>query len=97
GISFLVDKMATKEVVVYMLQSNSVGGLCWNHTHLINSTLHNYQSALNIMDALKTGKIQLVKEVTVVGAHAFREDDVYLILSVHTCRVQNSNINCYGT
>ncbi|KIL00868.1 hypothetical protein PAXRUDRAFT_29492 [Paxillus rubicundulus Ve08.2h10] len=55
-------------------QSNSIGGLCWNYTHLINSMLHKYQSALNIVDALKTGKIHLAKEVTIVSAHVFRED-----------------------
>ncbi|KIK79036.1 hypothetical protein PAXRUDRAFT_162385, partial [Paxillus rubicundulus Ve08.2h10] len=90
GISFLIDETATEEVAVDMSQSNYIGSLCWNHTHLIDSTLHNYQLALNIVDALKTGKIHLAKEVTIVGAHVFGEDGVYPALAAPTCKAEDA-------
>ncbi|KAG2034368.1 hypothetical protein BDR03DRAFT_1013426 [Suillus americanus] len=82
GMSFLIDETVLKEATGYLSQSNSIGGLCWTHSHLINTTLNNYQSALGVVDMLKSGKVHLGKELTVAGAHMFGEDGIYPILAV---------------
>ncbi|KAG2132414.1 hypothetical protein DEU56DRAFT_739455, partial [Suillus clintonianus] len=86
GVSFVVDETALEEAAVYLPQSNSIGGLCWTHSHCVDSTLNNYHSALNIAEALKAGDVHLGKEVLVVGAHLFNEDGVYPILAAPTCK-----------
>ncbi|KIJ59298.1 hypothetical protein HYDPIDRAFT_60297, partial [Hydnomerulius pinastri MD-312] len=90
GVSILIDETALEEAAVYLNQSNCVGGLCWNHSHLIDPVLHNYQSALNIADALKSGKVHLGKEMTVAGVHVFGEDGVYPLIAAPTCKTEEA-------
>ncbi|KAG2757841.1 hypothetical protein P692DRAFT_20867349 [Suillus brevipes Sb2] len=89
GVSFLIDETALEEAAGYLPQSNSIGGLCWTHSHLVDTTLNNYQSALGVADALKSGKVHLGKELTVAGAHVFGEDGIYPILAAPTCKSEN--------
>ncbi|KIK80980.1 hypothetical protein PAXRUDRAFT_157198, partial [Paxillus rubicundulus Ve08.2h10] len=81
GVSFLVDETAMEKAVVYMSNSNHVGGLCWLHSHNIDTTLNTYQAALNIANALKNDRVHLAREIMVVGAHFFGEDHVYPLLT----------------
>ena len=90
GVSLLIDETALEEAAVHLPKANSVGGLCWTHSHLINPTLYNYQSTVDIATALKSGKIYLGKEVTVIGAHIFGEDGLYSILTVLTCKSEDA-------
>ncbi|KAG2131051.1 hypothetical protein DEU56DRAFT_757676 [Suillus clintonianus] len=89
GMSFLIDETALEEAAGYLPQSNSIGGLCWTHSHLVDTTLNNYQSALGVADALKSGKVHLSKELTVASAHVFGEDGIYPILAAPTCKSEN--------
>ncbi|KAF8834452.1 hypothetical protein BDN67DRAFT_1016494 [Paxillus ammoniavirescens] len=46
GVSFLIDKTAMEEEAIYLPHFNSVAGLCWTHSHFIDTTLNTYKSAL---------------------------------------------------
>ncbi|KAG1747472.1 hypothetical protein EDB19DRAFT_1905611 [Suillus lakei] len=89
GVSFLIDEMVLEEVAGYLPQSNSIGGLCWTHSHLVDTTLNNYQSALGVANVLKSGKVHLGKELTVASTHEFGEDGIYPILAAPTCKSKN--------
>ncbi|KAG1812032.1 hypothetical protein EV424DRAFT_1327201, partial [Suillus variegatus] len=90
GVSFLVDETALEEAAVFLSQSNSIGGLCWTHSPLVDVALNNYHSALNISHVLTAGRVHLGKEVSVVGAHLFGEDVFYPILAALTCKSESS-------
>jgi len=90
GVSLLVDETALEEAAVYLPMANGVSGLCWTHSHLIDPTLYNYQSAINIATSLKASKVHLGKEVTVIGAHIFGEDGLYPILAAPTCKSEDA-------
>ncbi|KIO07202.1 hypothetical protein M404DRAFT_54221, partial [Pisolithus tinctorius Marx 270] len=90
GVSLLIDETALEEAAIYMSDANGVGGLCWLHSHVIDPSLHTYQSALNITHALQEGHVHLAKEVTVVGLHLFGEDTVYPILVAPTCKSEDA-------
>ncbi|KAG1738589.1 uncharacterized protein EDB91DRAFT_1249111 [Suillus paluster] len=49
-----------------------------------------YQSALGIAEALKSQKVHVGKEVTVVGAHIFGEEGVYPVLAAPTCKSEST-------
>ncbi|KAG1764692.1 hypothetical protein EV702DRAFT_1182567 [Suillus placidus] len=86
GVSLLIDETALEESASYMSDSNSVGGLCWTHSHSIDPTLRTYHSALKLAEALKEGKVHLGRELTVVAAHIFGADGTYPILAAPTCK-----------
>ena len=90
SVSLLIDETALEEAAVYLPLANGVGGLCWTHSHLVDPTLYNYQSAINIATSLKAGKVHLGKEVTVIGAHLFGEDGLYPILAAPTCKSEDA-------
>ena len=90
GVSLLIDETALEEAAVYLPKANGVGGLCWTHSHLIDPTLYNYQSAIHIATSLKSGNVHLGEEVTVVGAHIFSEDGLYPLLAAPTCKSEDA-------
>ncbi|KAG2131071.1 hypothetical protein DEU56DRAFT_740233 [Suillus clintonianus] len=90
GVSMMIDETAQEEAAVYISQLNSVGGLCWMHSNLVDTTLHTYQSALGIAEALKSQKVHVGKEVTVAGAHIFGEEGVYPVLAAPTCKSESA-------
>ncbi|KAG2091941.1 hypothetical protein BD769DRAFT_1679203 [Suillus cothurnatus] len=90
GVSLLIDETALEESVSYMSDSNSVGGLCWMHSHNIDPTLRTYHSALNLAEALKEGKVHLGRELTVIAAHIFGADGTYPILAAPTCKSEGA-------
>ncbi|KIJ12467.1 hypothetical protein PAXINDRAFT_14668 [Paxillus involutus ATCC 200175] len=90
GVSLLIDETAAEEAAVYMPQSNSVGGLCWTHSHRVDPVLRTYDSALRITNALKAETVHLGKEVTVAGAHIVGEDGFYPLLAAPTCKSEDA-------
>ncbi|KAI6145814.1 hypothetical protein BKA82DRAFT_145081, partial [Pisolithus tinctorius] len=89
GVSFVIEKTALKETAVYMPTSNSVGGLCWTHSHQVDLMLNTYKSTL-LANVLKEGTVHLGKEVTVAGVHLFSEDGLYPLLTAPTCKTEES-------
>jgi hypothetical protein len=90
GVRLLTDKVALEEAVVYFPDCNSVGGLCWKHSHTIDASLNTYESAINIAEKLKTGDVHLGKEMTVIVAHCNGEDGVYPLLATPTCKTEHA-------
>jgi hypothetical protein len=90
GVSLLIDETALEESASYMSDSNSVGGLCWTHSHSIDPALRTYHSALNLAEALQEGKVHLGRELTVIAAHIFGADGTYPILAAPTCKSEGA-------
>ncbi|KIK91424.1 hypothetical protein PAXRUDRAFT_34947 [Paxillus rubicundulus Ve08.2h10] len=80
GVSLMIDETAQEEAAVFMPKSNSVAGLCWTHSHGVNTSLNTYQAALNIVSTLKEGSVHLGKEVT---------DGFYPLLAAPTCKTED--------
>ena len=89
GVSILSDEIALEEAVVYFPSENGVGGLCWKHGHNVDPILNTYESAIHIASKLESGHVYIGKEMTVVVAHLFREDETYPIVAAPTCKEEN--------
>ncbi|KAF8834211.1 hypothetical protein BDN67DRAFT_868492, partial [Paxillus ammoniavirescens] len=87
--SFLIDETTTEKTAVYILHSNSIGGLCWTHSHLVDPVLHTYNSALCITADLQSETIHLGKEATVAGARVIGTDSFYPLLAAPTCKSED--------
>ncbi|KAJ7442126.1 hypothetical protein FB451DRAFT_1105911 [Mycena latifolia] len=86
GVSLLIDEVALEERAGHFRHNNSVGGLCWRHSPLVNLCLNSYQAALDIAAAIKSGKVHLGKEMTVVSAFCFGESGTYPIMALPSCK-----------
>ncbi|KAG1763978.1 hypothetical protein EV702DRAFT_1182661 [Suillus placidus] len=90
GVSLMVDEMAIEEMAVHYSQYNKIGGLCWKHTNLVDPVLCTYDSAVRIAQKIYDGDVHLGKEVKVLGAACFGEDELYPILVVPTCKTEDA-------
>ncbi|KAJ7017458.1 hypothetical protein C8F04DRAFT_1215058 [Mycena alexandri] len=86
GVNLMIDEVALEERAVHFRHVNSVGGLCWRHSLVVNLVFSTYQSALDLVKSLKDGKIHFAKEMTVVAASCFGESGTYPILALPTCK-----------
>ncbi|KAF8215121.1 hypothetical protein K438DRAFT_1926718 [Mycena galopus ATCC 62051] len=86
GVNLMVDEVALEERAVHFRHTNSVGGLCWRHSPVVNLVLNTYDAALALAKSLKTGKVHFAKEMTVVAASCFGESGTYPILALPTCK-----------
>ena len=89
GVSLLTDEITLEEAVVYFPSENGVGGLCWKHAHNIDPILNTYEAAIQISSKLESGQVHLGKEMTVIVAHCFGEDETYPILAAATCKAKD--------
>ncbi|KIK35668.1 hypothetical protein CY34DRAFT_95707 [Suillus luteus UH-Slu-Lm8-n1] len=105
GVSLMIDEIALEEMAVHFSKYNQVGGLCWKHSHLVNPILRTYKSTVSIAQKIHSGDIHLGKELTVIGASFFGEDDIYLLLAAPTCKAEDAHdmeqllaraINCWS-
>ncbi|KAG0701125.1 hypothetical protein DFH29DRAFT_1000528 [Suillus ampliporus] len=85
GVSLMVDEMA-----IHYPRYNKIGGLCWKHSSLVDPVLRTYDSAVRIAQKIHDGEVHLGKEVTVIGAVCFGEEELYLILVAPTCKTEDS-------
>ncbi|KAG1893164.1 uncharacterized protein F5891DRAFT_1131378 [Suillus fuscotomentosus] len=60
------------------------------HSHTIEPVLRTYESAVNIAQKLHDGELHLGKELTVIGASCFGEDEIYPILAAPTCKTEDA-------
>ncbi|KAG1749178.1 hypothetical protein EDD22DRAFT_981849 [Suillus occidentalis] len=86
GHSLMMNKIALKERA-----SNAVIGLCHSHLHLIDPTLHMYDSALRIAEKLADGTVHLGKEMSVMAVGAFGDDKIFPIFGAPTCKCEDSD------
>ncbi|KAJ6562675.1 hypothetical protein B0H10DRAFT_1966441 [Mycena sp. CBHHK59/15] len=85
-VSLLIDKVALEERAVHFCHNNSIGGLCWRHSSILNLCLNSYDAAVNISMAIKAGKVHLGKEMTVVTASCFGKSGTYPIMALTSCK-----------
>jgi hypothetical protein len=90
GVSLMIDEIALEEMAVHFSKYNKVGGLCWKHSHLVDPVLRTYESAVNIAQNIHAGQVHLGKELTVIGASFFGEDDIYPLLAAPTCKAEDA-------
>ncbi|KAG2030716.1 hypothetical protein BDR03DRAFT_986894 [Suillus americanus] len=90
GVSLMIDEIALEEMAVHFSKYNKVGGLCWKHSHIVDPVLHTYNSAANITQKIHDGDIHLGKELTVIGASCFGEDEIYPLLAAPTCKTEDA-------
>lgn len=74
---------------MYFPSKNGVGGLCWKHAHIVDPILNTYDSAVQIASKLDSGQVHLEKEMTVIVAHLFGEDETYPLLAAPTCKEED--------
>lgn len=91
GVSLMIDKIALEEMAIHFSKYNQVGGLCWKHSHLVDPVLRTYESAVSIAQKIHSSDIHLGKELTVIGASFFGEDDIYPLLAAPTCKVEDAH------
>ncbi|KAG1847481.1 hypothetical protein C8R48DRAFT_615602, partial [Suillus tomentosus] len=90
GVSLMIDEMAIEEMAVHYSQYNKIGGLCWKHANLVDPVLRTYDSAVRIAHKIHDGDVHLGKEVSVLGAACFGEDELYPILVAPTCKTEDA-------
>ncbi|KAG2139089.1 uncharacterized protein EDB93DRAFT_1298960, partial [Suillus bovinus] len=90
GISLMIGEIALEEMAVHFGKYNKVGGLCLKHSHTIEPVLRTYESAVNIAQKIHNGELHLGKELTVIGASCFGEDEIYPILAAPTCKTEDA-------
>ncbi|KAG1721992.1 hypothetical protein EDD22DRAFT_983034 [Suillus occidentalis] len=90
GVSLMIDEIALEEMAVHFSKYNKVAGLCWKHSHLIDPVLRTYESAVTIAKKIHNGEVHLGKELTVIGAACFGEDELYPILAAPTCKTEDA-------
>ncbi|KAG1738230.1 hypothetical protein EDB19DRAFT_1983776 [Suillus lakei] len=90
GVSLMVDEIALEEMVVHFSKYNKIAGLCWKHSHLVDPVLRTYESAITIAQKIHDSEVHLGKELTVIGAACFGEDELYPILVALTCKTENA-------
>ncbi|KAF7354428.1 hypothetical protein MVEN_01131800 [Mycena venus] len=87
GVNLMIDEVALEERAVHFRHTNSVGGLCWRHSPLVDLVLRTYESALALVKKIQSGHVHFAKEMTVVAASLFGESGTYPILALPTCKV----------
>lgn len=106
GVSLMIDEIALEEMAVHFSKYNKVGGLCWKHSHIVDPVLRTYNSAADIAQKIHDGDVHLGKELTVIGASCFGEDEIYPLLAAPTCKTEDATdmekilartIRCWST
>lgn len=90
GVSVLMDEVALEEMACHFKHANSVGGLCWKHSHLVGLTLNTWNAAVNIAKCLANDTVHLGKEMSVVAVSLFGESGVYPLLAAPTCKQETA-------
>ncbi|KAG2127740.1 hypothetical protein BD769DRAFT_1387674 [Suillus cothurnatus] len=85
-----MDEIALEERASHHRASNSVIGLCHSHSHLIDPSLHTYDSVLRIAKKLAEGTIHLGKEMSVIAVGLFGDDDIFPVLAAPTCKCKDN-------
>ncbi|KAG2758117.1 hypothetical protein P692DRAFT_20710328, partial [Suillus brevipes Sb2] len=70
--------------------SNSVVRQCHSHSHLVDPTLHMYDSAFRIVEKLAEGLVHLGKEMSVLAIDSFGDVEIFPILAAPTCKCEDT-------
>ncbi|KAJ7431083.1 hypothetical protein FB451DRAFT_1065033 [Mycena latifolia] len=91
GVTVLIDEIALEEMAVHFKHANTVGGICWKHSHLVDLVLRTYDAAINLATGLSKGTVHLGKEMTVAAILLFGESGTYPILAAPTCKQEDAD------
>ncbi|KIJ09004.1 hypothetical protein PAXINDRAFT_88080 [Paxillus involutus ATCC 200175] len=89
GVSLLTDETALEEAATYHPAQNGVGGLCWKHAGVVYPYLDTYDSAEQLAQKISSGNVHLGKEMSVIVAHCFGEDQTYPVLAAPSCKEED--------
>ncbi|KIJ36856.1 hypothetical protein M422DRAFT_140618, partial [Sphaerobolus stellatus SS14] len=86
GHSLLMDEINLKECGRYLPSSNSIAGLCREHSHTVN------EQVTSINAAIQQGLCHLVKKATVCAIGPFARDKYHIspILISPTCKMETA-------
>ncbi|KAK7445999.1 hypothetical protein VKT23_014622 [Stygiomarasmius scandens] len=84
------DEIALNKQAVYLKSENSIGGLCWLHTHANELKLDSFTKVTKVAKSVAKGDIHLGKEMTVAVIGVFGETSVYPILVAATCKKETA-------
>ncbi|KAJ7244090.1 hypothetical protein C8J57DRAFT_1556077, partial [Mycena rebaudengoi] len=86
GVTMMIDEVALEERAVHFRHTNSVGGICWRHSSAVDLVLKTFDGALKLASAIKSGRVHLGKEMTVVAVGLFGERGTFPILALPSCK-----------
>lgn len=88
GMSVMWDEISQEEVSCYFPHLDSVGGLCREHSHLVNTRLTSFDNALSMARALAEGTVHYGKEASVIalGSLDNRLRGAFPIMVSPTCK-----------
>ncbi|KAG1842366.1 hypothetical protein DFJ58DRAFT_844681 [Suillus subalutaceus] len=79
GASLMIDKIALEETAVHFSKYNK------------SPSFSTYGAAVDIAQKIHGGELHLGKELTVIGASYFGEDEIYPILAAPTCKNEDAS------
>ncbi|KIJ68414.1 hypothetical protein HYDPIDRAFT_106611, partial [Hydnomerulius pinastri MD-312] len=71
GMLIFWDEVSQEEAACYLPQSDSVGGLCREHSHCVDTRLTTFESAESLARALAEGVVHLGKEASVIAMGSY--------------------------
>ena len=85
----ITDETTLEEAAIYHPNQNDVRGLCWKHAGVTYPYLDTYKSAKQLGNRILSGQVHLGKEMSVVVACCFGEDQIYPLLAAPSCKEED--------
>jgi hypothetical protein len=91
GMSVLWDEVNEEDVACYFPHSDSVGGLCHEHSDKVNVRLTTFDNAITIAQALADGTVHYGKEASIVALCSFGKTlrGAFPVLLSPTCKTES--------
>ena len=85
------DEISQEERACYMPHTNTVGGLCREHSHLVTTKLDSFEAAVSIGRALVDGIVHFGREASVIALGSFGSDlrGAYPVVVSPTCKSES--------
>ncbi|KIJ34835.1 hypothetical protein M422DRAFT_181592, partial [Sphaerobolus stellatus SS14] len=92
GHSLLMDEINLEERGRYLPSSNSIAGLCREHSHAVNEQVTSINAVELVAEAIQQGLCHLGKEATVCAIGPFSRDKYHIspILISPTCKTETA-------
>ena len=80
GQVIMIDGVVLEEVGHYDLKTNSILGLCQEHSGNVKTTVDTLQDAQNVVEVIRDGKCHYGKDGTVVGIAPVTDESHYYVV-----------------
>ncbi|KAI0798191.1 hypothetical protein C8Q75DRAFT_802082 [Abortiporus biennis] len=92
GISLMMDEVTLEEMVTHFKHVNCIGGTCWLHTERDEVVFRSYETAIELGEAIRTGRVHMGKEMSVVAVSCFGDgtSGTYPILAAPMCKQESA-------